>query len=71
MVDIPGLANISEETLIVSTRLLVHAPYLMLADSLLIHGRHNQYPPNTPFPQIDILSNGFKELYAIIAKYNV
>jgi hypothetical protein len=71
MADIPGLANISEETLIVSTRLLVHTPYLMLADFLLIYGRHNQYPLDTPFPQIDILSDGFKELCAIIAKYNI
>jgi len=44
---------------------------LMLADFLLIHGSHNRFPPDTEFPQIDVLSDGFKELYAIIAKYNV
>jgi len=45
-------ANITEETLIASTRL------------------HNRFPPDTSFPQIDELSDGFKELCAIIAKYN-
>jgi hypothetical protein len=44
---------------------------LMLADFLLIHGSHNQLPPDSPFPQIDVLSDGFNELCAIIAKYNV
>jgi hypothetical protein len=42
----------------------------MLADFLLIHARHNRYPPDTAFPQIDVLSDGFKELCAIIAKHN-
>jgi hypothetical protein len=71
MADIlPFSANITEETLIASTRLLVHAPCFMLANFLLIHGRHNRLPPDTPFPQIDVLSDGFKELCAIIAKYN-
>jgi len=37
---------------------------------LLTHGRHNRLPPDSPFPQIDVLSDGFKELSAIIAKYN-
>jgi len=32
---------------------------------------HNQLPSDTPFPQIDVLSDGFTELCAIIAKYNV
>jgi hypothetical protein len=62
--------NITEETLIASIRLLVYALYFMLADFLLTHGRHNQLPPDSPFPQIDILSDGFNELSAIIAKYN-
>jgi len=53
MADIlPFSANITEETLIASTRL------------------HNRFPPDTAFPQIDVLSDGFKELCAIIAKYN-
>jgi hypothetical protein len=43
---------------------------LMLADFLLILGSHNRFPPDTTFPQIDVLSDGFKELCAIIAKYN-
>jgi hypothetical protein len=63
-------ANITEETLIASTRLLVHALCFMLADFLLIQGSHNRFPPDTAFPQIDVLSDGFKELCAIIAKYN-
>jgi len=45
-------ANITEETLIASTRL------------------HNRFPSDTAFPEIDVLSDGFKELCAIIAKYN-
>jgi hypothetical protein len=44
---------------------------LMLADFLLIQGSHNRFPPDTAFPQIDVLSDGFKELCAIIAKYNI
>jgi hypothetical protein len=64
-------AKITEETLIASTRLLVHTSCFMLADSLLIHGSHNQLPPDSPFPQVDVLSDGFKEVCAIIAKYNV
>ncbi|KAH6699910.1 hypothetical protein BKA61DRAFT_621264 [Leptodontidium sp. MPI-SDFR-AT-0119] len=53
MADIlPFSANITEETLIASTRL------------------HNRFAPDTAFPQIDVLSDGFKELCAIIAKYN-
>src|SRR4051794_19515486 len=44
---------------------------LRLADFLLIHCSHNQLPPDSPFPQIDVLSDGFKELCGIIAKYNV
>jgi len=44
---------------------------LRLADYLLIHGSHNQLPPDSSFPQIDVLSDGFNELCAIIAKYNV
>ncbi|KAH8782177.1 hypothetical protein BGZ57DRAFT_886541 [Hyaloscypha finlandica] len=53
MADIlPLSANITEETLIASTRL------------------HNRFPPDTAFPQIDVLSDGFKELCAVIAKYN-
>jgi hypothetical protein len=43
----------------------------MLADFLLIQGSHNRFPSDTAFPQIDVLSDGFKELCAIIAKYNV
>jgi hypothetical protein len=43
----------------------------MLADFLLIQGSHNRFPPDTAFPQIDVLSDGFKALCAIIAKYNV
>jgi hypothetical protein len=43
----------------------------MLADFLLIQGSHNRFPPDTAFPQIDVLSDGFKDLCAIIAKYNV
>jgi hypothetical protein len=71
MADIlPFSANITEETLIASTRLLVHALCFMLADFLLIQCRHNRFPPDTAFPQIDVLSDGFKELCAIIAKYN-
>jgi hypothetical protein len=37
---------------------------------LLTYSRYNRLPPDSPFPQIDILSDGFKELYIIIAKYN-
>jgi hypothetical protein len=44
---------------------------LTLADVLLIHGSHNQLPPDSPFPQIDVLSDEFNELCAIIAKYNL
>jgi hypothetical protein len=44
---------------------------LLLANFLLIQGSHNQFPPDTAFPQIDVLSDGFNELCAIIAKYNV
>lgn len=44
---------------------------LMLADFLLIHSNHNRSLPDTAFPQIDVLSDGFKELCAIITKYNV
>lgn len=62
--------NITEETLIASTRLLVHPPCLMLADFLLIQGSHNQFPPDTAFPQMHVLSDGFKELCAIIARYS-
>jgi hypothetical protein len=43
---------------------------LLLANFLLIQGSHNQFPPDTAFPQIDVLSDGFNELCAIIAKYN-
>jgi hypothetical protein len=72
MADIlPFSANITKETLIASTRLLVHAPGFMLADFLLIKGSHNRFPPDTAFPQIDVLSDGFNELCAIIAKYDV
>jgi hypothetical protein len=42
----------------------------MLADFLLIQGSYNRLPLNTAFPQIDVLSDGFKELCTIIAKYN-
>ncbi|PMD15914.1 hypothetical protein NA56DRAFT_581299, partial [Hyaloscypha hepaticicola] len=31
---------------------------------------HNQFPSDTPFLQVDELSDGFKELYIIITKYN-
>jgi hypothetical protein len=71
MADIlPFSANITEETLVASIRLLVHALCFILADILLIQGSYNRFPPDTVFPQIDVLSNGFKELYIIIAKYN-
>jgi hypothetical protein len=71
MADILRLsANITKETLIASTRVLVHAPCFMLADFLLIQDSHNQFPPDTAFPQIDVLSDRFNELCAIIAKYN-
>jgi hypothetical protein len=43
----------------------------MLADCLLIRRSHNQFSPDTAFPQIDVLFDGFKEFCAIIAKYNV
>jgi hypothetical protein len=43
---------------------------LLFANFLLIQGSHNQFPPDTAFPQIDVLSDGFNELCAIIAKYN-
>jgi len=43
---------------------------LMSADFLLIYSSHNQFLSDNPFPQIDVLSDGFKELCAIIAKYN-
>jgi len=32
---------------------------------------HNRLPPDTAFPQVDVLSDGFKELCAIIVKYNL
>ena len=70
MADIPGFsANITEETLILSRRLLVHPSCSQT--SVLIHGRQNRFPPDTAFPEMDVLSDGFKELCAIIAKYNV
>jgi hypothetical protein len=31
---------------------------------------HNQFPSDTPFPQVNELSDRFKELCAIIAKYD-
>ena len=49
-------ANITKETLIASIRLLIHALCFILADFLLIHARHNRYPPDTAFPQIDVLN---------------
>jgi len=40
-------------------------------ETLILSRRlHNRLPPDTPFPQIDVLSDGFKELCAIITKYN-
>lgn len=42
----------------------------MFGDLSLIQGSHNQFPPDTEFPQIEQLSAAFKELCAIIAKYN-
>lgn len=61
-------ANITEETLIASTRLLVYAyARRRFADQ----NSHNQFRPDTAFPQIDVLSDGFEQLCAIIAKYNV
>ena len=42
----------------------------ILIDFLLIQGSYNRLPPNTVFPQIDVLSNRFKELCVIITKYN-
>ncbi|EFZ04008.1 hypothetical protein X797_012101 [Metarhizium robertsii] len=43
----------------------------MTKETLIASARlHNQFPPNTSFPQIDVLSEGFKELCAIITKYN-
>jgi hypothetical protein len=72
MADIlPFAANITEETLIASTRLLVHAPCFMLANPFADLVSHNQLPADSPFPQIDVLSDGFNELSAIIAKYHV
>lgn len=71
MVDILRVsANVTEDTLFASTRLLVHAPCFIFADFLLIQSSHNQFLPDTAFPHIDILSDGFKGLCAIIAKYN-
>ncbi len=46
---------------------MFHAYARRLADP----GSHNRFPPDTAFPQIDSLSDGFNELCAIIAKYNV
>jgi hypothetical protein len=43
---------------------------LLLANFLLIQASHNQFPPDTAFPQINVLSDKFNELYIIIAKYN-
>lgn len=31
---------------------------------------HNRFPPDTAFPQIDILSDGFEELCLILVKHN-
>lgn len=42
----------------------------VFADLLLIQGSHNQFRPDTSFPQIDALSEAFEELCAMIAKYN-
>ncbi|OAQ58150.1 hypothetical protein VFPPC_11602 [Pochonia chlamydosporia 170] len=43
----------------------------MTEETLIASARlHNQFPPDTSFPQIDALSDGFEELCAIIAKYN-
>jgi hypothetical protein len=71
MADIPGLSSkITEKTLIASTRLLVQNLYFLLSDFWLIHDRHNRLPPDSPFPQIDVQSDDFKEICAIIAKHN-
>ncbi|KAF5127187.1 hypothetical protein E5D57_008115 [Metarhizium anisopliae] len=44
----------------------------MTEETLVASARlHNQFPPDTAFPHIDALSDGFEELCAIIAKYNV
>lgn len=43
----------------------------MVADSLLIQHSHNRFPADTAFPQVDVISDGFKELCGIIAKYDV
>ncbi|KAH8761533.1 hypothetical protein F5883DRAFT_562100 [Diaporthe sp. PMI_573] len=70
-------------TALSSTIISARAPFIEMADipgfstnitkeTLIVSRRlHNQFPSDTPFPQIDVLSDGFKELCAIIAKYNV
>lgn len=69
MEDISGLGpNITEELLRASTKLLVYI-CLTVRELLLIQDSHNSFPPDTPFPEVDVFSDGVNDLCALIAKY--